>query len=1173
MSEPRTDRFPVVGLGGSAGALPAFFDFFDGLSRLGERPGIAVVVVLHLAPNDESQLAKLLEGHARLPVRRVDEAVEIERDVVYVIPPNRTLYAEDAALALRERTNGEDHPVDDLFAALAGVFGERAVAIVCSGTGSNGSAGIAKIREAGGCVLAQAPETAEFDDMPRRAISTGNVDVVLPPQEMAATLARTARQLLRSAADQSRGDDDDEAPVERPVRPAGLHASDPMARILATLRARTGMDFREYRRGTLQRRIERRIHLLNLNGLDAYADHLREHEDEAEVLVRDLLIAVTSFFRDEDAWRTLSERAITPLVRGRSGDDVLRAWVAGCATGEEAWSAAISLFEARRANEGAFPIEIFATDASKAVLSRAREGVYPASAVQHLLPERRDQWFDLRAEDVSVKAELREALIFAPQNLVQDPPFSRTDLLICRNVLIYLQPETQRKVIRLFHFSLKEGGFLFLGNVEGVGDADDLFECVDKPARLFRRIGPTRHDLVDFPGMRSTRSGASAPVAQPPPPRRSLQRTTERALHALLDRHAPPAVLVDPGLEVLYYQGATDRFLKPHAGAPTHNLLALARGGLAPHLRRVVKAATRSGQVEIANVRISLPEGTVPLRIEAAPVPDDTDEAVLVSFHEEAPARPLEAAGPEDASAREHVLEDEVRTLREELRETGRSASRSEEEFKAYNEEITSMNEELRAANEELETSKEEMQAVNEELSTVNNQLRLKVNELGERTADLDNLLRSTEIATIFLGPKLEIRWFSPRAADFFRIRDSDAQRPISNFVRRFHEPHLEEACRRVLRELRAEEAQVEAEDGRIYMRRITPYRMEDRIAGLVITFSDVTEIHNARRFAERIVETVPTPFIVLDPKLRVISTNPAFHSTFKVPVEESEGRLIYDLGNRQWDIPELRRLLEEVLPDNDHFDGFEVEHVFEGIGRKVMLLNARRLDHVQLILLAVEDVTARKASEEHNAMLMAELAHRVKNALTVVQSLASQTLRRSSNLEEFGEAFRGRLGAYARSHSQLLTHDWRPGDVGDVVNDALDGHTVDPSRVNAGGQPAIVSPKQALALGLIVHELETNAAKYGALSNDTGRVEVRWFVDEDRGLRFSWCEIGGPPVTPPQQEGFGSTLIRQLAEYELGGSAEMTYPPEGLRFLLLIRLATAGSSEQGAELETFGVH
>jgi two-component system, chemotaxis family, CheB/CheR fusion protein len=659
--------------------------------------------------------------------------------------------------------------------------------------------------------------------------------------------------------------------------------------------------------------------------------------------------------------------------------------------------------------------------------------------VQHLSPERRERWFDRRDDTVSVKPELREAMIFAPQNLAQDPPFSRADLVVCRNVLIYLQPDLQRKLIRLFHFSLKEGGFLFLGNVESAGDTEELFGIVDKPGRLFRRIGTTRHDLVDFPLSRSVRSRDTASIARPP--RRLPQRATERALQALADRYAPPAVLVGPGLEVLWYHGATDRFLNPQSGAPTHNLLALARSGLAPHLRRVVEAARSSGRLVTTRLRTSLPDGEVPLRIEAAPVQGDADQAIIVSFHEEAPARPIEAMDPDDGSTRERLLEDEIRTLREEVRETGQSALRSEEEFKAYNEEITSMNEELRAANEELETSKEELQAVNEELSTVNNQLRLKVDELRERTSDLDNLLRSTDLATIFLGSELEIRWFSPRATDLFRIRESDVKRPVSHVVQRFHEPGLEETCRRVLRDLTPDNAQVEGEDGRIYTRRITPYRADDRIAGIVITFTDVTEIHNARLYAESIVETVPTPLIVLDPDLRVVSTNPAFNATFQVSAEKSTGRLVYDLGNRQWDIPELRRLLHEVLPGNDHFDGYQVEHVFEKIGRKVMLLNGRRLDHVQLILLAVEDITERKASEEHQAMLMAELAHRVKNALTVVQ-IEHRVGQRQRNLGK------GDQQPIADGHRRPERHDAGKDRLQPhVARDGGDDEAVDPHR------------------------------------------------------------------------------------------------------------------------------
>lgn len=1171
MPSPRPPRFPVVGLGGSAGALEAFFAFFEGIDRLGERPGMAFVVVLHLPPDEDSHLVDLLRRRTRLPVRALGDGGEVEADVVHVVPPDATVAAGDGALRLcgREPGEGGHHPVDDLFAALAGAFGERAVAVVCSGTGSNGSAGIGKVHEAGGCTLAERPETAEFDEMPRRAIGTGLVDLVLAPGEMADALRRNARRLSRAAPDDDRGagepgaaGEDEKSGEDGASGEDALRPSDPMARILATLRARASLDFRQYKTGTLHRRVERRMELLRLDGLDRYAELLRERPEEVDALAHDLLITVTGFFRDEEAWRALAERALPRLVEGRSPDEPLRAWVAGCATGEEAYSVAIALHEAMQARGAGLRLEIFATDASKPALSRARHGVYPAAAVRHLSPERRERWFERRDDTVQASAELREAMIFAPQDLVQDPPFSRADLVVCRNVLIYLQPELQRRLIRLFHFALREGGVLFLGSAEGVGDAAELFETIDKPARLFRRLGPTRHDLVNFPVMRSGRARGIGPDAAPRPPAdRAGGRPADRVLRALLDRHAPPAVLVDRALNVRWYQGATERFLRPQSGEATHSLLALARDGLAPPLRRVVEAARRSGEVETLRLRAPLEEGAVPLRIEAAPVPDDPG-ALLVSFLEDAPPPAPEPEDRTAASSRERELEEEVRALREEVAAQARDGARAEEESKAYNEEVTSMNEELRAANEELETSKEELQSLNEELGTVNTELRLRVDELGERTADLDNLLRSTDVATIFLDPELGIRWSSPRARDLFRIQESDAGRPLWHFARRFREPGLEEACRRVFQELEPEEAQVETEDGRVYTRRITPYRAGDRIAGVVVTLGDVTEIQVARRYAERIVETVPTPFLVLDPELRVVSANPAFYSTFAVPPGQTEGRLIYDLGNRQWDIPELRRLLDEVLPDNDHFEGYEVEHDFEGIGRKVMLLNGRRLDHVQSILLSVEDVTARRRGEERQAMLMAELAHRVKNALGVVQSLAAQTLRRSSSLEEFEAAFAGRLGAYAHSHGQLLTQDWGPGRLDQLVRASVELHAVDPERVQAEGPSVEVSPKRSLALGLVLHELETNAMKYGALSNEAGRVEVRWSLDGDGRIRLAWREIGGPPVSPPEREGFGSTLIRQLVSYELGGEAETAYEPEGLE----CRIAFAGGAARGGD-------
>lgn len=824
-----------------------------------------------------------------------------------------------------------------------------------------------------------------------------------------------------------------------------------------------------------------------------------------------------------------------------------------------------------RAQKKHFPVEIFATDASQAALSRARSGDYPAASIQHLASERQERWFQRDGDRVRVKAELREAMIFAPQNLIQDPPFSQVDLLVCRNVLIYLQPELQRTLIRLFHFALREGGCLFLGNSESIGDASDLFQVVDKSARIYRRIGSHQYDLVEFPVMRNRGMHRTPPPIAPlrRPGTRPAGGIAERARRALANRHAPPSVVIDQALSVLYYHGSIERYLRAQSGEATHNLLALARDGLAPHLRRIVEAAKRSGVVETTRFRASLDGRSVSLLIEVVPIAGDGagDDrgTMLVSFAEDARTG-AEANGPAAAppSTREQQLEDEGRLLREEIDALATASERAEEDFRVYNEELTSINEEFRAANEELQTSKEELQSLNEELSTVNHQLRSKVEELRERTSDLQNLMASTDIATLFLDNELRVRWFSPSVETLFHIRETDVQRPVAHLVRRFSDDMLEEQSRQVLRTLSSVEASVEAR-GRMYIRRITPYRtIDNRIAGVVVTFNDVTPIAEARLYAERIVETVPTPLLVLDPDLRVRSANDTFYETFRVERAETEGRPIFELGNRQWDIPELRRLLNEVLPRDQRFERHEVDHAFERIGRRVMLLNGRRLDHVQLILLAIEDITESKRAREHEMLLKAELAHRVKNALGVVQGLATVTLRRSGSLDEFRAAFMGRLGAYARSHNQLLLHDWRQGDIREVVVAAVDAHAAFVSRIRVVGPPVQIGAKQALALGLILHELGTNAVKYGALSNESGRVDITWTLADDRLVQLRWQESAGPRVEAPgDAEGFGSTLIRQLSSHDLGGSAEMVFPPAGVACAIHFRANPGGSGQE----------
>ncbi len=520
MNDSPDASFPIVALGGSAGGLKAFTAFFEAVEALSDADGMAFAVISHLSPDQKSHMAELLQHTVRLPVLEVASRTKIEAGHVYVLAPGQTLVVRQGYLEPRKRETGPfHHPVDDLFASLGKDAGSRAIAIVMSGTGSNGSAGLSAVREGGGLVLAQSPESGEFSEMPRRAIDTGLVDSVLPPAEMIATIVRYKEHIRSPAAVEHKEDTAAPTGQEAEEKEPGEQQKAFKA-ILALLRARTSIDFRNYKAGTLQRRIGRRIGFLRLNSWDAYAKYLREKEEEVRALTDDLLIAVTSFFRDQEAWNTLRDEALRPLIAARNTDQPFRAWVAGCASGEEAYSLAMLLMEEMKAQEKSFPIEIFATDPSAAALARARAGVYPEAAVQHLPKKLIQDYFEIEDDIARVSRKLRECVVFAPQNAVQDPPFSRIDLLVCRNVLIYLQSEIQQKVIRLFHFALSEGGHLFLGSAETLGGAEYLFETVSKEVAALpaARANPSRYYRLSHPaGGRPVSPSISAAGGKPTP--------------------------------------------------------------------------------------------------------------------------------------------------------------------------------------------------------------------------------------------------------------------------------------------------------------------------------------------------------------------------------------------------------------------------------------------------------------------------------------------------------------------------------------------------------------------------------------------------------------------------------------------------------------------------------
>jgi len=1133
--------FPIVGVGCSAGGLEPLRALFQSMPR---EPGMAFVVINHLDPTKESQMAELLGNCTEMPVTQISEAVQVEPNSVYIIAPDQELVIDKGVLLPRkpQAERGHRHPVDTFLRALAEDQGLRAIAIILSGTGSNGSTGLRFIKAEGGIVIVQEPETAKFTGMPRSAIGTGNADLVLAPEKMGEALVGMAGQ----------------EHVRQPAKV--IEQKEPreeLRSVLSLVRVRTGKDFSGYKNSTLLRRILRRMGLHRIPTITEYLDRLRTDEEELNALLGDLTINVTGFFRDPEAWETLKKKVVEPMVQERRNGGTVRVWVPGCSTGEEAYSIAMLFTEAADKAGKRFDLRLFATDVDERVLPVARAGRYPGSIALDVREDRLGRFFDQEDDTWVVRRQLREMITFAPQNLLQDPPFSRQDLVSCRNLLIYLEPRLQKRVLGLLHFAVREGGFLFLGPAETVGPAEGLFEPISKKWRIYQRIGPTRHDIFDFP--LETPSHHAASGENVPPERvQETFRAGEALDRALLERYAPASVLIDHRFIVQYSRGTTDEYLRPPTGEPSYNLISMAREGLQAPLRNALRKATDQRKEVSARAHVWRNWSMHPVRFTVTPLPKPRS-MLMVTFSELETAAHKSAEPQPEAEADQSELQAELDSTREDLRRTIEEMEAANEELKASNEEIRSMNEELQASNEELETSKEELQSLNEELNTVNSQLQSKVDELEESTADLNNLLEATHVASLFLDRDLCVRWFTPAMKDLFDLRQSDMGRPISHFAPKFHDSNFVKDAETVLRKLTPVNAEVSTDGGWTYLRQITPYQgREGRIGGVVVTFMDISErkewenaLEAQRLYAEQIVETVREPLLVLNPDLTVRSANKSFYATFQVAPEETEGRAVYDIGQRQWDIPELRRLLEEILPANIEFNDFEVEHDFPEIGRRSMLLNGRQIDHVELILVAIEDITGRREAERERELLTRELSHRVKNTLAVVQSLAVQTDGNIGSVEQYRDVFLGRLQAMAQAHGLLLQDKWRGASVDDVVREALAPFRLERLElVEIEGEPVSLKPKQTLALSLILHELSTNAAKYGALSEPQGRVRVSWEVRFDEGagkIRLLWQEQGGPKATAPEQKGFGTQLIEQASDYELHGEAHLDFAYEGL--------------------------
>lgn len=961
---PGTDSFPIVAIGASAGGLEAFEQFFKNMP---EDSGMAFVLVPHLSPEHKSIMPELLSRHTKMSVVQAENGAKVKPNCVYIIPPDKDMSILHGTLQLLEpvERRGIRHPIDFFFRALAQDQGEKAICIVLSGTGTEGTLGLQAVKGEGGLVLVQDPKTAKYDGMPGSAVATGLADYVLPPDQMPSYLLAYAKSpVLR---------------LPRLIEKTEAKPVDALQKIFVLIRTKTGHDFSRYKHSTVMRRIERRMAVLQLENHTDYVTYMRNNPQEIDTLFKELLIRVTNFFRDPEAWDALKEKALPLILQHKQDGLPLRIWAPGCSTGEEAYSLAILFQERMQALKEKYKIQIFGTDIDRGSIEMARSGIYPNSISVDVSPERLARFFTTKDTVYKIRDEVREMVIFAEHDVNKDPPFSKMDLISCRNLLIYMGAELQKRVMPLFRYALNPEGVLFLGSSETIGDNTDLFSVVDKKWRIFKAHRTGVMPLAAIELRHAATAVAAAALPQVPEGKKSgdpgVAEVTEKLL---LSRHAPSCAVVDREGAIVFLHGRTGKYLEPASGKASMNILDMAREGLRPELRAALRqASTKKGDATIGGVQVRTNGSfhTINLDVHYLREPERLQGLLLVVFTDVPTPKSEKAGGPRTVSEKKlrqriEELEFEVKSAKEHLQTTIEEMETTHEELQSSNEELQSANEELQSTNEELETSKEELQSSNEELMTVNAELQNKMDDVAQANNDMTNLLASTKIATIFLDNDLRIKRYTPEATSVINLIQSDVGRPLSDISLKIEYPELVKDAEAVLRSLTLKEKAVQHQEGAWYLARTIPYRTSANvIEGVVITFVDITEqkrlqtaLQDELAFSRGVVDTVREPLVVLDSGLRVVSANHAFYDTFRVVAKDTEQTLIYDLGNRQWDIPELRKALEEVLPLSNQFKDFVVEHDFPVIGRKKMLLNGRRIlregEKTQMILLAIEDIT-----------------------------------------------------------------------------------------------------------------------------------------------------------------------------------------------------------------------
>lgn len=1108
---------PVVAIGASAGGLEALSQL---LRHLPTDTGMAFVVIQHLDPHQESMLTEILAKITEMPVQQVQDGMAIAANQIYVIPPNAQMVLRQNELKLteREKIHGRPMPVDAFFQSLATARGNRAIAVVLSGSDGDGALGVAAIKASGGITFAQELTSAKFPGMPQHAIATGCVDFVLSPSAIAHEITKISRHPYVASS----------CPIPSKTQPI-LYETLPT--IFELLRAVKDIDFAVYKPATLQRRVLRRMTLHSLERPEDYITYLQSHPEEIEALYQDLLINVTSFFRDPESFQVLESHVFPSLIEGRPTDSPIRIWVPGCSTGEEAYSIAICLLEFLETHKAKFPIQIFATDLNEVAIERARKGFYRQSLMAGVSPERLRRFFVAVEGGYQIGKLVRELCVFAKQNLGSDPPFSQMDLISCRNVLIYLGRSLQKRIIPIFHYALKSSGFLMLGSSETVGEFLDLFTPLGKKQKIYVRQAVSHRPRFDFNPHYQALEKVS-PVIHPSdddPSDLDLQREADRLV---LNRYAPAGVIIDDELKILQFRGQTGSYLEPAAGKASFNLLKMAKEGLLLELRTAVhQAKTRSENVRKEGLLIGSGDQTQLVNIEVMPLKalSGRKPYLLVLFEDAARVPPAEsgrrhqsrASRPKSTEIEQENtrLTQELAATREYLQSIIEDQDATNQSLQAANEEILSSNEELQSTNEELETTQEELQATNEELHTINEELRSRNAELNQVNNDLQNLLGSINIPILMLDGQLRIRRFTQLAEQAFKVLPTDIGRPFSDIQPNLLIPNLGQLITEVLDTLVVKEQEVQDQSGNWYSLRIRPYRTtENRIDGVVIGLIDIgslkqsaTLLEEARDYANAIIGTVHHPLVVLDGQLRLVLANRCFYETFGYDPQAIEQQGLLEIGGGEWDSPELRSLLQEMLEQDIEFQGCEMPHLAAGGQARVLLLNAhivRPSTRGQTILLGIEDITERRETEDRiqrslqeKEVLLREIHHRVKNNLQIVSSLLSLQSNRVSDprVTEMLQDSQNRVRAMAMVH-EILYQSSNFSELNFteyaqlLVRNLFRSYTIDREAIalRIETEPGIfLHPDKAVLCGLIVNELVTNALKHGLHDEPEGEVFV----------------------------------------------------------------------------------